>query len=33
MNGGRSRFFLNSELTPDEIRLTVQTAREEIKKI
>ena len=33
MNAGRLRFFLSSELTPDEIRLAVQTAREEIKKV
>jgi 8-amino-7-oxononanoate synthase len=33
MNAGRLRFFLSSELTPDEIRLAVQTASEEIKKV
>ena len=33
LNAGRLRFFLTSEFEPDEIRLAVQTAKEEIKKV
>jgi 8-amino-7-oxononanoate synthase len=33
MNAGRLRFFLTSEFAPDEIRLAVQTAKEEITKV
>jgi 7-keto-8-aminopelargonate synthetase-like enzyme len=33
LNAGRLRFFLTSEFTPDEVRLAVQTAKEEIKKV
>lgn len=33
MNAGRLRFFLTSELTPEEVRAAVQTAAEEIKQV